>query len=226
MTDFINVLGGKSHLLTLVILFVHLSFLIKYANVIFLEKLLKLLLSFNIVSYFSILLLTDTFNFKVHLPIHLCYITEIFIIISYIFNIKHFYPWIALNSLGGGISGFLNSIMVEDSVPIEYVHHYLSHFNLLLFVVIFYKSKFIISKNDLIKSIILNLLIFSFALSFNQFFKSNYWFTRSKPPGNNLSFFFPQWPYYLLIFIFIGLVSYIITYYLIKRNTLRNEISY
>jgi len=225
MTDIINVLGGKSHLLTLVILVVHLSFLIKYANVIFLEKLLKLLLSFNIISYFSILLLTDTFNFKVHLPIHLCYITEIFIIISYIFNIKHFYPWIVLNSLGGGISGFLNTIMVEDSVPIEYVHHYLSHFNLLLFVVIFYKSKFIISKNDLLKSIILNLLIFSFALSFNQFFKSNYWFTRTKPPGNNLSVFFPQWPYYLLIFIFIGLVSYIFTYYLIKRNTSRNEIS-
>tara|TARA_B100000609_G_C17217877_1_gene437834 strand:- start:1674 stop:2354 length:681 start_codon:yes stop_codon:yes gene_type:complete len=225
MTDIINVLGGKSHLLTLIILVLHLLFLIRYANVTFSEKLLKLLLSFNILSYYSILMMTNSFDFKIHLPIHLCYITEIFIIISYIFNTKYFYPWIVLNGLGGGISGFLNSIMVEDSVPIEYVHHYLSHFNLLLFVVIFIKSKFHISKIDFLKSIILNLLIFCTALSFNQFFESNYWFTKSKPSGNNLSFFFPERPYYLFMFIGIGLVSYFATYFLIKKNTSTNEIN-
>ena len=66
--------------------------------------------------------INNTFDFRTHLPIHLCYITELGIVISFILKNKTFYPVLALNSLGGGISGLTNSNLVVSSYWIEFFH--------------------------------------------------------------------------------------------------------
>ena len=124
----------------------------------------------------------------------------------------------ALNSLGGGITGFTNSNLLADSMLIEYTHLYLSHFNLLVFAIIVYKDKLVISNKNYIQSIALNGLLFIFILFFNANFNSNYWFTQYKPPGINLTNLLPAWPYYLLVLIMIGFISYYLTFKLFLKN--------
>ena len=185
----------------------------KHLNSILLISLVSNFLSFN-----YILINTNNFDFSVHLPLHLCYLTEAIILCTYFFNLNFLLPWLILNSLGGGITGFTNSNLDQNVHIIEYIHLYLSHFNLLLFSIIMFKKKFIIQKIDLYKSIILNASIFFTIIWINNLIGSNYWFTLEKPPGTNLTNILPDWPGYLIVMVAIGILSYIVTYRIFKLN--------
>ena len=192
------------------------KFLIKNTKI--LNKILFYSLIINFTSYYLVLIINSSFDFRTHLPIHLCYITELGILISFILKNKTFYPVLALNSLGGGISGLTNSNLVVSSYWIEFFHLYLSHANLIFFFIILYKEKFTINKKMFSISILINGLIFCFAFVFNKIFGSNYWFTASKPEGKNLTLLFSDWPDYLIGLIVIGLFSYFATYIILKKN--------
>ena len=185
----------------------------KHLNSILFISLVSNFLSFN-----YILINTNNFDFSSHLPLHLCYLTEAIILCTYFFNLNFLLPWLILNSLGGGITGFTNSNLDQDVHIIEYIHLYLSHFNLLLFSIIMFKKKFIIQKIDLYKSIILNASIFFTIIWINNLIGSNYWFTLAKPPGTNLTNILPDWPGYLIVMVAIGILSYIVTYKIFKLN--------
>ena len=185
----------------------------KHLNSILFISLVSNFLSFN-----YILINTNNFDFSSHLPLHLCYLTEAIILCTYFFNLNFLLPWLILNSLGGGITGFTNSNLDQDVHIIEYIHLYLSHFNLLLFSIIMFKKKFIIQKIDLYKSIILNASIFFTIIWINNLIGSNYWFTLEKPPGTNLTNILPDWPGYLIVMVAIGILSYIVTYKIFKLN--------
>ena len=185
----------------------------KHLNSILFISLVSNFLSFN-----YILINTNNFDFSSHLPLHLCYLTEAIILCTYFFNLNFLLPWLILNSLGGGITGFTNSNLDQDVHIIEYIHLYLSHFNLLLFSIIMFKKKFIIQKIDLYKSIILNASIFFTIIWINNLIGSNYWFTLEKPPGTNLTNILPDWPGYLIVMVVIGILSYIVTYKIFKLN--------
>lgn len=203
-----------SGLLSLVLLFLYkISYDTRKLN-----KLLKVLLLFNFSLFYSYLFITGTFNYKTHLPLHLCYLTELAILFLLFFKKQFFYPLILLNSLGGGVTGFLNSNLSYDDMLIEHIHLYTSHFNLLLFSLILFKEKFSISKIDVINSMTLNGLIMIAIVFINEGLNSNYWFTKSKPPGANLTNILPDWPFYLIVLIGIGILSYILTFKLYQRN--------
>ena len=180
---------------------------------------IKWTLFINFLSFYGFLLYLDQFDYQKHLPLHLCYLTELCIFLSLLFKTKILYPWLVLNSLGGGLTGFLNSNLPENSFIIERIHLHLSHFNLLFFSMIAFKMKLIISKSSFVKSLFFNIAVFSFIVFFNIVFSSNYWFTVKKPPGNNLAVLFPEWPYYLFGLIIIGLISYYLTFKLFSKKT-------
>ena len=204
--------------ITSILSFVLLFIFIKNKNPQHLYKILTLLLIFNFSTFNCYLIYSGNYDFKVHLPLHLCYLTELGILLSIFFKTEYYYGWLLLNSLGGGLSGFLNSNLEADSLFIEYLHLYLSHFNLLLFSIFIYKSKFILTKNTLIKSTLLNAFTFLLIVIFNILFSSNYWFTRFKPPGINLTNILPGFPYYLLVLVIIGLISYYCTFKLFSKH--------
>ena len=219
MISFLNNYFNYNHFFISGILTVYLIYL--YFNIKNLDKMIsiiKVLLIFNFVTFYGYLLYFGDFNYRVHLQLHLCYITEFFLFLSLIFKTKILYPWIVLNGLGGGITGFTNSNLPPDSLLIENIHLHLSHFNLLLFTLIAFKMKLVITTSSFLKSILLNLFIFSFVVWFNIEFGSNYWFTMSRPPGTNLALLFSDWPYYLYGLIIIGIISYCLTFKLFSRN--------
>ena len=209
----------RNHILICILLTIILAaifFIVKDTK--HLNSVLFILLASNFLSFNYLLITTNNFDFSTHLPLHLCYLTEVVILCSYFFNLKFLFPWLILNSLGGGITGFTNSNLDQDVHIIEYIHLYLSHFNLLLFSIIMFKKKFIIQKIDLYKSIILNASIFFTIIWINNLIGSNYWFTLEKPPGTNLTNILPDWPGYLIVMVAIGILSYIVTYKIFKLN--------
>ena len=193
-------------------------FYFKVKNTSILNKILKFLLIINFTTFNIYLIYNGSFDFNIHLPLHLCYLTEWGIFLSLIFNTKYLYSLLALNALGGGITGFTNSNLTNESLIIEHIHLYLSHFNLLLFSIIVYKDNLVISKTNLINSIILNAIIFFSIFYYNHVFSSNYWFTHNRPEGQNLTQLLPDWPYYLLCLIAIGITSFLLTYALFQKN--------
>ena len=209
----------ENHLLVssiLIIIILIIFFSVKKTTTLY--KILFFSLSINFISYYSILISNNFFDYTIHLPIHLCYITELGILISLILKNQRFYPILALNSLGGGISGLTNSNLVLESYWIEFSHLYLSHLNLIFFFLILFKEKFYINKKMFLKSIVLNGTIFFLTLFFNKIFGSNYWFTQNRPQGKNITLLFSDWPYYLIGLIIIGLFSYCITFILLRKN--------
>ena len=207
------------YLISLSLTFILYLIFIKNKNETVLRKPLFILIGTNLISFNSYLILTNRFDLTIHLPLHLCYLTELGIFISLIFKSQLFYPWFLLNSLGGGITGFLNSNLDQEAMFIEHIHLHMSHFNLLLFSLFLYKSKYYIKKIEFKISIIFNSLIFIIVFFLNGNFGSNYWFTKNKPPGINLTSALPDWPYYLIILTFIGLISYYVTYIIFSKKS-------
>tara|TARA_B100000579_G_scaffold228216_1_gene186873 strand:+ start:288 stop:692 length:405 start_codon:yes stop_codon:yes gene_type:complete len=131
------------------------------------------------------------------------------------------YPWLLLNSILGGTIGMINTNLTTSSLAIEVLHYYLSHFNLLLFAILIFKTNFYLTRIKLVRSIALNAIAFIFIIFFNFRFNTNYWFTVKKPDGLNLSFIFPEWPYYLLVLIAIGLSFYIFSYSILLKSKVK-----
>ncbi len=185
------------------------------------KKILILLLISNFLLFYGTLFIFNSFNYKTHLPLHLCYLTESLIFLSILFSNKLLYPWLLLNSMLGGTIGMINTNLTTNSLTIEVVHYYLSHFNLLLFTILIFKTNFYLTKIKLFRSIAINTIAFVFIIFFNFRYNTNYWFTVKKPAGLNLSFIFPEWPYYLLVLIAIGLSFYILTYSLLLKRKIK-----
>ena len=207
-----------NHFLITLSLSAVLFLLIRLVKTINLLTVLKFLLAYNFLSYFFILNFEGIFNPKDHLPLHLCYLTEFLILISFITKSNRLYPLLILNSFGGGITGFTNLNLDVNSHLIEFHHFYLSHFNILFFSLIQYKNRYILNRIELIKAYFFNATIFASIILLNIFFNTNYWFTNYKPVGKNLTIFLPEWPYYLIILIMIGIISYFITFKLFSKN--------
>ena len=221
MLEIINHIIGLNHLMVSSFLLIPIFIIMLSKNVMLLKKILFYLLIFNFISFYLTLFVTGTFNYKFHLPLHLCYITEFVILLSFLLKSDRLYPWLVLNSMLGGFVGLINSNLPFGSSAVEYVHFYLSHFNLVFFTIIIFKLKMHISFNNFLRSIMLNTFLLVQVSLFNNIFNTNYWFTLSKPRGVNVAVLFPDWPYYLFMFIGFGLISYSITYILLLGNRLQ-----
>ena len=122
-------------ILTIILLFIY----FKNSSQLLLVRLLTLMLVINFTTFNFYLIYNGDYNFRIHLPLHLCYIAELGILLSIFFKTKLYYGWLVLNSLGGGITGFLNSNLDSNSLLIEHIHLYLFYFNLILFSIYAYK---------------------------------------------------------------------------------------
>ena len=183
-----------------------------------LQKILLFSISLNLF-FFNFLAINNNFySYKNHLPLHLCYLTEIGILLSIFIRNNKFTTWMLLNAMFGAITALLNSNLDSSSTIIEKYHFYISHSNLALFTIILYKSKFKIKYSNLLFSINSNLMLLFIVHAFNYYFSTNYLFTFAKPKGINMSLLLPDWPFYYLFLVIFGLASYYITFILFNTK--------
>ena len=101
-----------------------------------LQKILLFSISINLF-FFNFLAINNNFyNIKSHLPLHLCYLTEIGILLSLFIRNHKFTTWMLLNAMFGAITALLNSNLDSSSSLIERLHFFISHSNLALFTII------------------------------------------------------------------------------------------
>ena len=205
-----------SHLKVTSSLFVFFTVLYHSLSAINIKRVLLVSVLSNCSIFFIALIYLDRFNFNVHLPLHLCYLTEIAIVASLFFNNEKFSSWVLLNCSVGAVVSALNSNLIPNSLVFERIYFYTSHFNLALFVLYCYRTNFNLTFAGLISSIRINTLVLLSVSALNVIIGSNYWFTRFKPSGVNLTNIFPDWPYYLVIMVSLGILLYYLTYIVFK----------
>jgi len=184
-----------------------------------LQKILLFSISTNLFFFNFLAVNNDFYSFKSHLPLHLCYLTEIGILLSLFIKNHKFTTWMLLNAMFGAITALLNSNLDSSNSLIERLHFFISHSNLALFTIILYKSGFKIKYSNLIFSINANLILLFIIHLFNYYFNTNYLFTFAKPKGINISFLLPDWPFYYFFLIIFGLASYYITFILFNTKS-------
>ena len=221
MFNFIDNYIGLNHLIISSMLIVLLLCLWLLKNKINLKSLIIIIIGFDLIIYNSFIIINKSSDIIDFLPIHLCYLTEVMIFFSLVFKSKNFINLIFLNSIVGGIAGLVNTNLTMNMHYFFYIHHYLAHFTLILYAI--YKSPIIeLNLKILLSCIFRTGAILILVILFNLMFETNYWFTRLKPDGNNLTLIFPESPWYLLILIFLGLFIYFLTY--LKFRVIKNEI--
>jgi len=222
MIDFLSRYFGLHHLFVVNIIFFLLVFIKSRRQLFNLQKIILILCFIDLISYNFYIFTYHKSNLIGLLPIHLCYFTEIIIFIKLFFKIRLDTNFIFLNSTVGSIAGLVNNNLTIDMHSMFFLHHYLAHSILALFVIEYY-DKINLSFKNLVVSVSKTTVLLIFAFIFNSVFGTNYWFTNEKPQGNNLTLLFPDGPLYLIILIILGLLIYLALFFILKINTDKNS---
>ena len=219
--NFIDNYIGLNHLMiSSILIIVLLLFLWLSKNKINFKNIIIIIITFDLIIFNSFLIIDKSLNIIDFLPLHLCYLTEVMILISLLLKSKKFINLIFLNSIVGGIAGLVNTNLTINMHQIFHIHHYLAHFTLILYAI--YKSPIIeLNLKILLSCIFRTGTILILVIIFNLIFGTNYWFTQLKPNGNNLTLIFPESPWHLVILVFLGLFIYFLTY--LKFRVIKNE---
>ncbi len=143
------------------------------------------------------------------LPLEMCYLSALLIPI-YAKNKENraLKTWFFFAGFAGSLFAFINTNLSELEHIYVSVHYFFAHglviFVMLSIVVDGYLPRWIDYFNAIKWTSFLVIII----IIFNLIFGSNYMFTFEKPRGVNFTILMPEWPYYFLIMLFIGLCFY------------------
>ena len=184
------------------------------------KKILPNLILFNEIGYIVYLMLSNNFELNQHLPLEMCYLNNIFIMISLMKNIFH--PYLHFSSIFCGLCGLINHNLVDYDI-VTYLHFIISHSILILYFIFTYRKYESLNFSDLSSAIKTTSCLLIIVFLLNLIFNSNYWFMFEKPGGANLAMLFPEWPIYFILLLFIGLITYSIVL-LINKNIYKIKI--
>ena len=172
------------------------------------SKFLPFIIFLNESFYILSKILNDSFSLSTHLPLELCYLTNVLIFASIIFKFEM--PFLYFASIFGALAGFVNSNIANGDF-FEYLRFYIGHSTLALFFILSNKNHYRVNAQKYFSAIKMTsfLLLIIFIVNIN--ISSNYWFMFEKPSGINLTYLFPDWPHYFFILLSIGFIVYTIT---------------
>ena len=88
------------------------------------------------------------------------------------------------------------------------IHYFFAHGLVIFIMLTIVVDGFSPTWKDYIQTIIHTSILVIVISTFNFFTGSNYMFTRDKPPGTTFAELMPDWPYYFIIMLIIGLIFY------------------
>ena len=155
------------------------------------------------------LLFYSKWNFENSLPLEMCYISALLIPVFY--NNQNFRPlksWFFFAGFGGSFFAFLNTNLSEMDMVYMSIHYFFAHGLVIFIMLTIVVDGFSPTWKDYIQTIIHTSILVIVISTFNYFTESNYMFTRDKPPGTTFAELMPDWPYYFIIMLIIGLIFY------------------
>jgi len=167
------------------------------------------LVVFNEIVFQFYMVYYEIWSLNTSLPLELCYISALLIPI-YARNRENrdLKNWFFFAGFGGSLFAFINTNLSEQEHIYVSIHYFFAH-GLVIFVMLSivldgYRPVW----KDYFNTIKWTTTLVVIIIIINLLLGSNYMFTFEKPAGVNFTLLMPDWPYYYLIMLFIGLSFY------------------
>ena len=181
------------------------------------------LVVFNEIVFQAYMVYYGIWSLKTSLPMEMCYLSALLIpIYSKNHHLRLLKTWFFFAGFGGSLFAFINTNLSEMEHIYVSIHYFFAH-GLVIFVMLSivadgYRPKW----EDYFIAIKWTTVLVIFIILTNLVLDSNYMFTFEKPAGVNFTLLMPDWPYYFLIMLCIGLSFYtlmmIVSLILIKKS--------
>ena len=181
------------------------------------------LVVFNEIVFQAYMVYYGIWSLKTSLPMEMCYLSALLIpIYSKNRHLRLLKTWFFFAGFGGSLFAFINTNLSEMEHIYVSIHYFFAH-GLVIFVMLSivadgYRPKW----EDYFIAIKWTTVLVIFIILINLVLDSNYMFTFEKPAGVNFTLLMPDWPYYFLIMLCIGLSFYtlmmIVSLILIKKS--------
>ena len=181
------------------------------------------LVVFNEIVFQAYMVYYGIWSLKTSLPMEMCYLSALLIpIYSKNHHLRLLKTWFFFAGFGGSLFAFINTNLSEMEDIYVSIHYFFAH-GLVIFVMLSivadgYRPKW----EDYFIAIKWTTVLVVFIILTNIVLDSNYMFTFEKPAGVNFTLLMPDWPYYFLIMLCIGLSFYtlmmIVSLILIKKS--------
>jgi hypothetical integral membrane protein (TIGR02206 family) len=157
------------------------------------------------------------------MPLEMCYLSALLVPVYTRFqHYRSLQNWFFFAGFGGSFFALINTNLSEMAQIYTSIHYFFAHglviFVMLALVIDGYRPRWVDYFNAIQWTTVLVLSI----IIINLILGSNYMFTFEKPPGVNFTLLMPEWPYYFMIMLFIGLMFYTLLM-LLSRVPQRNE---
>ena len=180
--DLTHILLSLLLVLGLFIIYKKRNELTKIENKRKLKVIFSIILITNMCILYGAYLYYGVWDFKMHLPLHLCFITGNLYAIAAIFNIKSLYKIVYFLVFIGPLPAIIWPDNTSCFDSYLWYHYIISHHGLFIFSFItYYMDEVKIEKRDLINALIVgNSIFFSMAI-FNNIFGTTYIMTNELP---------------------------------------------
>tara|TARA_B100001559_G_scaffold288988_1_gene267061 strand:- start:116 stop:646 length:531 start_codon:yes stop_codon:yes gene_type:complete len=159
------------------------------------------------------------------LPLEMCYISALLIpVYANNQDSRTLKNWFYFAGFSGSLFAFINTNLSEMKHIYVSIHYFFAH-GLVIFVMFSivldgYRPKW----KDYFNAIAWTTVLVASIILINLLLGSNYMFTFEKPDGVNFTLLMPDWPYYFLIMLLIGLGAY--TVMMLVGLSLNGKIKY
>ena len=158
-------------------------------------------------------IISGTFDFKLHLPFHLCRFANLAIPIVMIWKKERLFQVIYFWGMSGMLQGAITPDVTHGFPHFHYFRFFIGHNGMVLvliyaIVVLGFRP----SLKGLFDSFIALNLFLILAAVINLVLDSNYFWICAKPPTNSLLDYLGPWPWYILIAEFVALLHYFLAF--------------
>lgn len=183
------ILFGKIHIMCILILIIGLIIIYKLRHKI--KKIKKkkeikiimfLILFLNMIIYYGSYIYYGVYDWKVHLPLHFCFIAGILFMTYLLTNNRKLYKMIFPLTFIGPLPAIFYPDLTSSLDYFVFYQYFISHHILMLFSYFtLYLDNFNITIKDTINTFILANIIFITMFIFNQIFQTNYIMSNKLP---------------------------------------------
>tara|TARA_A100001037_G_scaffold306217_2_gene349986 strand:+ start:1646 stop:2344 length:699 start_codon:yes stop_codon:yes gene_type:complete len=158
-------------------------------------------------------IISGTFDFKLHLPFHLCRFANLAIPIVMIWKKERLFQVLYFWGMSGMLQGAITPDVTHGFPHFHYFRFFIGHNGMVLvliyaIVVLGFRP----SLKGLFDSFIALNLFLILAAVINLVLDSNYFWICAKPPTNSLLDYLGPWPWYILIAEFVALLHYFLAF--------------
>ena len=178
-------------------------------------KTISWLAVFNEIVFQLYMIYYGIWSYRTSMPLEMCYLSALLVPVYTRFqHYRSLQNWFFFAGFGGSFFALINTNLSEVAQTYMSIHYFFAHgiviFVMLVLVIDGYRPRWV----DYFNAIQWTTVLVVSIIIINLILGSNYMFTFEKPPGINFTLLMPEWPYYFIVMLVIGLMFYTLLMFL------------